>query len=241
MRASPGNGGFFLTRLKSSANPLIVRDNRAARKGARSLVGMAMKEAKSFFTGDVVDFEVEVAFTRRLYKGARRRDTQRLRVVGLLNPYSGEYHLYMTNVPPEKLAAEDVGMVYAARWAIELAFKRLKTSCRLEDMPSRKKETVEALLYSAFLTMLVADELLHVLRRKLADKAERLKSLRWVAVFERISSELLYIVTHPAREVRALTRSAAALVYAEVLDPNVHRPDLLTRVETRTHSYRPKS
>jgi hypothetical protein len=42
-------------------------------------------------------------------------------VVGLLNRETGQYHLYVTNVPPEKLAAEDIGAVYSLRWQIEAA------------------------------------------------------------------------------------------------------------------------
>ena len=37
-------------------------------------------------------------------------------MVGLLNRETGQYYLYVTNVPPEKLAAEDIGATYSLRW-----------------------------------------------------------------------------------------------------------------------------
>lgn len=74
-----------------------------------------------------------MGFPRRRYGGRVHRDTQRLRVVGLLNRETGEYHLYVTNVPAEKLAAEDIRVVYSLRRQVELFFKELK----LELIPFR--------------------------------------------------------------------------------------------------------
>lgn len=235
------NGGFFLSRLKSSANPTIVGQNRPHRGRADPLVGKRLLDVLGSLAGEILDVTVEVAFSRRLYKGATRRDTQNLRVVGLHDEATGKYHLYMTNVPTDKLAAEDVGLVYASRWLIEQMFRRLKSHYRLEDMPSRKKATVEALVYGAILTMLVAEELLHAFRLKLAAVDERLKRMRWAALFERISGELLLIITQPVQAARFLERIVAHIIVTEAPDPNIHRPALLEAVETRSHSYRSKS
>jgi len=235
------NKGFFLSRLKSSANPTIVGENRPHRGRGASLVGQCLRDVLGTLTGQILDVRVKVAFSRRLYKGGTRRDRQTLRVVGLHDEATGEYHLYMTNVPPDKLAAEDVGPVYACRWLVEQMFRRLKSHYRLEDMPSRKKETVEALVYCAILTMLVADELLHAVRLKLAVVDERLKRMRWAALFERFAGELLLIVTQPRRAVRFLERMIAHMVVAEAPDPNLQRAGLLRAVEKRTYKYRSNS
>jgi IS4 transposase len=40
-------------------------------------------------------------------------------MVGVRNPKGEGYHLYLTNVPPERLSAEDIAATYAARWTIE--------------------------------------------------------------------------------------------------------------------------
>jgi IS4 transposase len=43
-----------------------------------------------------------------------------VRVVGEWNTAAHRYHLYLTNVPREKLGLEHIPAVYAARWEIEL-------------------------------------------------------------------------------------------------------------------------
>jgi putative transposase len=107
------NGGYFLTRLKGNADPTIVAVNRVHRGRAISLVGQRLRDVVPRMQRQVLDVEVEVGFPRRRYGGRVHRDTQRLRVVGLLNRETGQYHLHVTNVPPEKLAAEDVGATYS--------------------------------------------------------------------------------------------------------------------------------
>jgi putative transposase len=109
------NGGYFLTRLKSNADPRIVAVNRAHRGRAIPLVGERLRDIIARMQHRVLDVEVEVRFPRRRYGGRVHRDTQRLRVVGLSNRETGQYHLYVNNVPPEKAAAEDIGVVYSLR------------------------------------------------------------------------------------------------------------------------------
>lgn len=118
------NGGYFLTRLKGNADPTIVAVNRVHRGRAISLVGERLRDVVTRMKRQVLDVEVEVRFPRRRYAGRVHRDTQRLRVVGLLDRETGLYHLYVTNVPPEKLQAEDIGTVYSLRWQIDISHSR---------------------------------------------------------------------------------------------------------------------
>jgi hypothetical protein len=43
------------------------------------------------------------------------------------------------NLPPEMMSAEHVGAIYAARWEVELFFRVLKLTFRLEQMPTRER------------------------------------------------------------------------------------------------------
>jgi putative transposase len=233
------NGGYFLTRLKSNADPTIVAVNRVHRGRAISLVGERLRDVVSRMQRQVLDVEVEVRFPRRRYGGRVHRATQRLRVVGLLNRETREYHLYVTNVPSEKLAAEDIGAVYSLRWQIELLFKELKTHYRIEDMPSSKRVVVEVLLYAAFLTMVVSRRLLALVRRRLAVMADRIPEQRWAAVFVSVAHELLAAATHPHAAVRLLLHRLERVLLHEAVDPNAARHGLLTSVEQRTHRLHP--
>jgi IS4 transposase len=232
------NGGYFLSRLKAHANPTIVALNRRHRGRAVGLVGSRLRDVVQRLQREVLDVMVEVRFEHRRYAGRTRRATQRLRVVGVRDASSGEYHLYVTNIPPEKLAAEDVSATYALRWQIELLFKELKRHYRLEDMPSAKRPVVEALLYAAILTLIVSRKLQALVRESLGALGERLPSQRWAAVLESVAQELLVIMVRPPRETAPLLARVTRTLLHEAVDPNRARPSLLAAVEQRRHRYR---
>jgi hypothetical protein len=129
----------------------------------------------------------------------------------------------MTNVPPEKLAAEDIGPGYSLRRQIEMLFKHFKTHDQIEDMPSGKRVVVDALLYAAFLTMLVSRRLLALLRRQLAAMADRIPERRWAAVFVSVAHEILAAAIRPLSSVRLLLRHVDKVLLHEAVDPNAAR------------------
>jgi putative transposase len=235
------NTGYFVSRLKAHANPTIVAVHRSWRGRSVPVVGQKLQDVIGRLKREILDVTVEVSFPRRRYGGRVHHDTQRLRVVGIRDPRSGQYHLYVTNVPPEKLAAEDVQAVYAARWEVELLFKELKSHYRLEDMPSRKREVVEALLYAAMLTLLCSRALLALLRQKQPEHADRFRSQRSAAVVAAIAHDLLWLLVRPPREHSGLEAELSELLLHEALDPHRDRPSLLRAVETRRHAYRRKA
>jgi len=232
------NGGYFLTRLKRSANPTILRVNRVHRGQVASVVGERVHDVVDRLQRDVLDVTVDVEFARRRYAGRARHDWQELRVVGIRDPETERYHLYITNIPPDKLAAEDLRTTYALRWQVELLFKELKSTYRLRDMPSKKRAVVEALLYATILTLLVSRQLLAAIRKRWAELAERIPLQRWAAVLESVAPELLQLMICPLRETRPLLERIEILFHHEVTDPNRWRPSLLQAVEDRTHRYR---
>lgn len=231
------NGGYFLSRLKDSADPRIVSLNRAHRGRARGLLGQRLRDVLPNLTRGILDVMVEVSFRRRIYGGHRQGDSQLLRVVGTRDAETGEYHLYITNIPVEKLAAEDIQGVYAARWMIELLFNELKSTYRIEDLPSRKRHIVESLVYAAILTLIVSRTLLNALRAVLKDLADRLPLKRWASVFASVAADVLRLLTRPPRETRDLERSVSRYLLHEAVDPNASRPSLIQSVELRCHHY----
>src|SRR5487761_1914487 len=233
--------GYFVSRLKSHANPTIVAVHRSWRGRSVPIVGQKLQDVIGRLSREVLDVTVEVSFPRRRYRGHIHHDTQRLRVIGIRDPRSGQYHLYVTNVPLDKLAAEDVQAVYAARWEVELLFKELKSHYRLEDMPSRKREVVEALLYAAMLTLLCSRALLALLRQKQPEHADRFTNQRAATVFAAMAHDLLRLLVRPPREHAGLEAELSQLLLYEALDPHRDRPSLLRAIEIRRHAYRMKA
>ena len=72
-------GGYFVSRLKGNANPLIVGVNRKWR--GNSVVGKKLHDVLPLLKREVLDAEVEVRFKRRKYKGKQSTVTRRFRLV----------------------------------------------------------------------------------------------------------------------------------------------------------------
>jgi len=225
------NRGYFISRLKENANPEITATLRQWRGRSVSLVGQRLRDVVDRLQREVLDVEVEVAFRRRVYAGSRSGARRAMRLVGVRDADTGRYHLYVTNIPPERLAAEEVARVYAGRWQIELLFKEMKSHYRLEDLPSRKPHIVEALLYATLVTLVVSRRLLRAVRQALRGRQRVVPEGRWAAIFAAVSNALLDLVLAPARVVRESAKCIEAMLLHEAVDPNLSRRLLLARVE----------
>jgi IS4 transposase len=225
------NGGYFISRLKENANPEITATLRQWRGRSVSLVGQRLRDVIGRLQRDTLDVEVEVAFRRRVYAGSQSGARRSLRLVGVKNAETGRYHLYVTNVPAERLTAEQVARVYTGRWQIELVFKEMKSHYGLEGVPSRKPHIVEALLYATLVTLVVSRRLLRAVRQALHGRPHAVPEGRWAAIFAAVSSAILDVLLAPARLARDLARRTETMLLQEALDPNLSRRLLLARVE----------
>jgi IS4 transposase len=231
------NGGYFISRLKTNANPVIVGENRCWRGQAVPLVGRKLQEVLGQLQRESLDVEVELSFQRRRYAGKRSSACGRFRLVGVRDEHSREYHLFITNVPVETLDAVAVARTYAARWAVELLFKRLKSDYRLDELPSSKKHVVECLLYAALLTMIASRALHDAVRAKLGAQARRVRDARWAVVFAAVASDILLLVVQPPRKTATARVLLERVLLREAVDPNVRRQSLQERIENGTHRY----
>jgi len=221
--AIAAHGGFFLTRLKDNANPILRRLHRQYRGRALAVEGLGLREIRSRLRRAVLDAEAEIHFQRRKYAGRRRTATMRVRIVGLWDETHGVYHWYITNLPVSKVRAEDIGKLYAARWTIELLFRELKSSYQLESIPSSKRHVVEAFVYASFLTLLASRALLLAIRRwgNLAER--RTPPERWARLFVSAACDLLALVLDSAAMAHTRDHRLWTFLLAEALDPNVKR------------------
>ncbi len=231
------NNGYFVSRLKSCSDLEIVSQNRASRGRSVNLVGKSVQTVAGSLKRETIDVMVKTTFWKRGYRGYQRKSTQTLRVVGIRNQKDNCYHLFITNVPPEKLSAEDIGQVYAARWEIELLFRELKSQYRLEDFPSKKRNVVEAMIYASVLTLVTSRTLLAQLHKTRGFSPEDVPRQRWATIFSAITQELLVIMIRPPGETALYLRLLAQLVLNEAEDPNRKRRGLINSVETGTHKY----
>jgi len=185
------NGGFFVSRVKDNADPLIVGVNRSWRGRTTEVMGKKLSEVLPKLKRQILDVEVEVRFKRRKYNGKQRKDSERFRLVAVYNEEDGEYHTYITNIPADRLDAQDIATLYSARWEIELIFKELKSRYGLDVLPTSNPQVVEALLWVGILTLIVSRRVYSLVFRDSLEQAPRYTHLRWATVFAEKSHRLL--------------------------------------------------
>ena len=202
-------------------------------QGRRPWVGRPLQEVLVGLRRPFLEVEVEVRYKKRPYRGRRTTVRRRFRVVGIRNPETRSYHLYLTNIAPEVVRAVAIGQLYGARWLIEILFKQLKSYYQLESFPSTNAHIVHALIYSALLTM-VASRCIESLLRQRHQQAEQLDQergepsfpwLRLGSVLSSMSALLLQAVLRCAGVKRA-SLALTELILKEATDPNHHRGTL---------------
>ena len=136
----------LLMRLKSNANPVVVRVRHGVRRPRRS-EGMKFQDLAFCKTADTFDLDAEFPS----FDGA----TTELRVVGHYNSETGKYHTYVTTLGAEAFSVEELAVLYSLRWVIELMFKLAKSSCHLDDLDTKDPDAVRTHIYASLLAATV--------------------------------------------------------------------------------------
>src|SRR5659263_678508 len=106
------NGGYFVSRLKGSTDPLIIDVYNTCPGNSIDVKGKYLSEIISKLKRQVLDVEVEISFKRPNYNGKSktRMDTERFRLIAVYNLDEENYHVYLTNISNDDLSPEDVAL-----------------------------------------------------------------------------------------------------------------------------------
>jgi IS4 transposase len=177
-------GGHLISRLRDDANPFIVAVNKLHRGRAIDLVGKKLSDIRDALKREEIDAIVQVSFRRRGYAGASgRADTMTLRLVGIKDDLTDEYHFYLTDLPPESLTPVQIANLYRGRWFIEMLFKELKSRYALDVINTAHREIVEAMIYAALLTLTVSRSMFLCYQAHCRRAKIRLTTARWSIIF----------------------------------------------------------
>lgn len=72
---------------------------------------------------------------------------------------AARYVLLLTSLPAAPYSSQRIGDLYRLRWQIELAFKRLKSLVRFDELPAKDERLARAWLYANLIIALLGDDL----------------------------------------------------------------------------------
>jgi len=221
------NGGFYLSRLKANANPVLIGSHLVHRGRAIELEGKRWAEVAPRLHREVLDAEVELSFQRRVYRGQHRGDALRARLVAVWDKDHREYHTYVTNIPVGVLNAEEIADLYRCRWSVELLFKEAKGSFHLDRVATGNRYVAESLIWTSWLAILVSRRGHSVLLEHVPPEERfRYPPLRWSRVFRDESRGFLPPLLQRMKRRRVVPDPIDELVGrldVRARDPNITR------------------
>jgi IS4 transposase len=219
------NGGYFVSRLKESADPLIIEVYNTCPGNSIDVKGKYLSEILPKLKRQVLDVEVEITFKVRNYNGKSKTkmDTEKFRLVAVYNKDEEDYHVYLTNISKDDLTPEDVAKLYGARWDIELIFKELKSRYDLDVVNTRNPQIVEAYIWIAILTLFISRRIYNIVRKhNPKEKMVRYTQLRWSTIFtENAGDQLTLILRYYG--VERTFETVMNVYQSQALDPHVNR------------------
>ncbi len=218
-------GGHYITRLKSNMNPEIIANNRICRGKAIDPVGKKLKDVVGLLKREVLDVTIALPCNFRAYAGKARKTTIEVRLVGILNEDTGEYHLYITDLEAAQCTAEQIAGLYRGRWAVELLFKELKSRYALQTVLSEKPEVVKAMIYSAMITLVISRRLFVGYRDAMAKKKIVVSRKAWANFLAENSKDVLRVILRTGK-IEFTEDSLWRLALAETFDRNPKREKL---------------
>jgi len=217
------NGGYFVSRMKSNANPLIFNSNQVQTDGGIDIKGHYLKDILPKLTGEALDVEIEVQFKRRCYNGKQKNDSEKFRLVAVYNVEDKEYHLYITNISVEVLSFDDIAKLYRGRWEVELIFKELKSRYKLDVVETTNPRVIESFIWTAILTLLISRFIYNIMKRLNPGKPMvRYTQLRWSTIFAEHSGDILTDILHYLGIKRTFLTDYD-VYQSQALDPHVNR------------------
>lgn len=206
-------GGFFLTRLKSSSEPTVRR--------IRS--GLEPKDVGQPLTRQLSDkglVDVDCTFT------VGKKQLRRFRVIGMRvevkrggRRTTSDLWL-VTNLPPEQVSAEVVAQMYRLRWNIENLFRVLKTVGRLDQVTSGNPSVVGVFTMATLLGLALAQAVCAAMRRE-RPKVEPCLARVFAVLLGQIPGLIATLDTDAFQ--KRLEQLVAAL-WREGVNPNPGRP-----------------
>ena len=138
-------GSFFVSRLKSCCDPLIVA---VGQKQWRHLIGKKLSQIIP-----LLNPETPLDVTVKLSSAKQSKLKHDLRLVGIF--HEGVWRFYITNIFQKLFTPAVIYQLYAKRWTVEIFFNEIKHVLRLKHIISKNKNGIMVEIYSALIFYLL--------------------------------------------------------------------------------------
>lgn len=136
-------GSFFVSRLKSCCDPLIIA---VEHKQWKHLIGKKLSEIVPLLNPETpLDITVKVS--------SAKKTKHDLRLVGIY--HEGVWRFYITNIFQKLFTPAVIYQLYVKRWTVEIFFNEIKHVLRLEHIISKNKNGIMVEIYSALIFYLL--------------------------------------------------------------------------------------
>jgi hypothetical protein len=138
-------GSFFVSRLKSCCDPLIVA---VGQEQWKHLIGKKLSQIIP-----LLNPETPLDVTVKLSSAKQSKFKHDLRLVGI--HHEGVWRFYITNIFQKLFTPAAIYQLYAKRWTVEIFFNEIKHVLRLEHIISKNKNGIMVEIYSALIFYLL--------------------------------------------------------------------------------------
>jgi len=201
-------GGFFLSRVKTTANIEIIKVISGIPKKFEGweLFDRRFPNKKSKIVEIIGQFSQNY---KPLFEA---------RVIGFWNPDANKYHWYVTNL---MVPAEIIYPLYRFRWQIELIFKSLKGSLRLADVPTANPNIICSLVLVALIATMIAYPIANILVTDFkSNKTMTLSVQRAAKIIANCSQEFIRFFLSKSNASLHQLKEVLVLQKKELFDPN---------------------
>lgn len=216
-------GGYFVSRMKSNANPVILGLNKGCNLVESKIKGKNLAEILKGLNGEILDLKIGIKYYKNKKGAQREQILEEFRLVAIYNEEDEKYHVYITNISDELLTAKDIAQLYKGRWEIELVFKELKSKFQLDVIETTNEQAIEAFIWLSILTMIVSRELYSLIKKLNPDKKPtRFTQMRWSNVFIESCPDFLRDILYYLG-VKDIITTKLKIYESQALDPHVNR------------------
>ncbi|RZN14013.1 MAG: hypothetical protein EF812_06525 [Methanosarcinales archaeon] len=136
----------------------------------------------------------------------------------------------MTNIPTDRLDAEDIAVLYLARWEIELIFKELKNRYGIDILPFSNPQIIKVLLWVGILALIISRRVYLLVFSANLENAPRYAHLRW-AIFVEKAHRLFDAILNYS-DIDASLMELFEVYQSQAIDPNVNQKRLMDEWRT---------